>query len=527
MEKSRQEWKTRLWTRRAWSVWGLILALSLNLAGIARAALPAAMIPDALIEPGAGPGRKIIVVEKSTQQLYVYEFKMGRYYLHKNYDCSTGENIGDKKVQGDKRTPEGTYLFVKKALEHELAPIYGVLAFPMDYPNFWDQREGKNGMGIWMHGTNKILAPRDSNGCIALDNVDIIELEPLVSLYDTPIIIYDKIRYKTGEAMNREAARVKAFIESWRKAWVKKDAKAYQEKYALDFVSDDGKNYTGWLEHKKRLNEVYKNIRVDLGRLRIYRHRPDILVALFDQYYQGDSFVSDGEKRLFIRESRDGLKIAAESWAPFPPKVSPPLLSAEVKQRIRSQKRTPHSAFAKIAVAAPPGPAVTASAAPAPVAVKQTASAAPAPVAVKQTASAAPAPVAAKKSATKSAANIQPGEKGVVERALDDWLRDWGRKDIDGYVAHYHPDFTFNNMDLTGFREYKKQLAQKYKEVTIKVENLKIKVDGRSAFVSFIQNYRSDQYRDYGLKTLLLKKEKEKWLIFEESWQDISGGGKP
>ena len=482
-------------------VWGFIIALilSLALAEYATAAKPETMIPDALIEPGAGPDRRMIVVEKSSQRLFVYEFKMGRYYLLATYNCSTGENKGDKKVEGDKKTPEGVYMFVKKSLEHELAPIYGVLAYPMDYPNFWDRYEGKNGMGIWMHGTNKSLAPRDSNGCIALENISLVDLEPLISLYDTPIIVYDVIRYKPVEAVNREAARVRAFIESWRKAWENKDFETYKSKYALDFHGDDGRDYTAWMDHKKRLNEIYKRIRVDLERLRIYRHRPDILLVIFDQYYQGDSFSSDGEKRLYIRENQDGFKIAAEIWNSFPPKVPARFLSAEVKERILGEGKEP---AAPVVVAAAP---------------KKTPAVKPA---------AAPATVAAR-NAKQNIDELIDEETQNVEKVVADWLRDWGAMDVDGYVAHYHPDFKFNDMDLESFRDYKKKLAKKYNKISIKVENLKVRVDGGKAFVTFLQKYQSDQYRDYGLKTLLLKKEKDNWLICQESWQDMSGGGKP
>lgn len=469
-------------------IWCLILGLLLPAfvvpvlaAKETEAAKPVQQIPAALIEPGPGADRYIVVVEKSTQSLFLYEFKKGQYYLRRTYPCSTGENVGDKRKEGDKRTPEGVYIFNKKSLESELAPIYGVLAYPMDYPNFWDLREGRDGNGIWMHGTNRKLVPRDSNGCVALQNVDIMELEQFVRLYNTPIVIYDRIEYKDLDQINRDAARVKAFVLAWRDAWVKKDFKAYQAKYARDFISDDGKDYRAWMDHKIRLNQIYSSIKVDFDDLRIFRHR-DAIVVVFDQYYRGgSSFTSDGAKRLYLREKPEGYEIVAEVWSPFPSRPPERLLSAEVRRRVLAEARK-----AETVVAAAP-------------------EAKPVP--------ARPAPVKA--------------DADVIRGILDTWLSAWTRKDIARYISLYHPDFRFKDMDRNEYRDYKARLAEKYKSISIGAEKTDIKVDGRQARVTFVQKYHADQYQDYGLKTLVLVKDGEDWRIREEFWQDMRAGAKP
>jgi len=434
---------------------------------------PQERVPDALIEPGPGKDRFIIVVEKATQKLFLYEFKIGQYFLRRTYDCTTGENNGDKLAEGDRRTPEGFYIFNNKHLESELAPIYGILAYPMDYPNFWDRFQGKAGKGIWMHGTNRLLAPRDSNGCVALNNIDILNLETLVRLYETPIIIYDKVRYRDVREINLEAARIKAFVEEWRQAWVRKNFRQYISMYSRDFVSNDGKNYQAWKEHKSRLNELYSKIEINLDDLRIFRHK-DKMMVLFDQYYRGDGFVSDGMKRLYLTEEKGGYKIAAEVWHPFPPKPSPKELPLEVRNRVLAEARL-------AAKATPP--------------------------------ESKPAPVTP--------------DKETVRRIVQGWLAAWQKKDMAGYLKHYHPEFSYNGMDLAAYREYKTDLADKYKKIAIKAEKMEIKVNGSQALVTFLQDYRSDQYRDRGLKTLVLVKHNQEWRIKEESWQDIKAGAKP
>ena len=54
--------------------------------------------------------------------------------------------------------------------------FYGTAAFPISYPNEWDRRQGRNGFGIWLHGTPSDTysrPPRASDGCVVLTNQDI------------------------------------------------------------------------------------------------------------------------------------------------------------------------------------------------------------------------------------------------------------------------------------------------------------------------------------------------------------------
>ena len=311
---------------------------------------PLSIVPDALVDPGEGPDRYVVVVEKASQKLFFYQYRSGNLYLVRSFDCTTGENIGDKMVEGDKKTPEGFYIFNKKSLESELASIYGVLAYPMDYPNFWDIHNGKKGGGIWLHGTDRPRVPRDTNGCVALENIDLIELESFIRLYDTPIVIYDEIQEADARDLKALAAKVKDFIEKWRQAWAGKDFDAYESCYAEDFISNDGKDYRGWMDHKKRLLKKYARIKVALDDLRIFRHQ-GMIVASFNQDYRGGSnFVSIGYKRLFIRENKDGsFKIVAEVWHPLPPKEPEKFLSAQVKQRVVEDARMAAAEKARLA----------------------------------------------------------------------------------------------------------------------------------------------------------------------------------
>lgn len=297
-------------------------------------------LPDAIINPGPVPGH-ILVVDKSEQLIYLYKHDgQGAVSLEKIMSCSTGKRQGDKMVEGDKKTPEGFYVFVEKKLPREMSPIFGILAYPTDYPNFWDKHLGRGGYGIWMHGIDKPLKDYDSNGCVELENYDIAPMEDLIQLYDTPIIIYEIINKAPVEQLDEEGRKVVAFVESWGRAWIGKDYEAYQAHYDPDFVNSDGQSFAEWMNHKKEVGRQTDDIKLGAKDLRIFRHR-DVLVAIFQQDYQaGEGFASSGLKRLYLKQENGGYKIVAEEYQPLPDKTTTKWLTAGQKRKVMAEAKT-------------------------------------------------------------------------------------------------------------------------------------------------------------------------------------------
>lgn len=105
----------------------------------------------------------IILVDKSEHRLYLLKYADAQPRIAEVYDCKTGKNTGDKQERGDHRTPEGVYFFVEKYSRPQIvsqvgkdnAYQYGETAFVTDFPNQIDQVKGKNGGGIWLHGTDE------------------------------------------------------------------------------------------------------------------------------------------------------------------------------------------------------------------------------------------------------------------------------------------------------------------------------------------------------------------------------------
>jgi len=137
----------------------------------------------------------LILIEKNLQRLRVLEFGKELKVIAE-YPCATGEKIGIKEIRGDSKTPEGIY-FITQIFRDNNITLFGDRAFHLDYPNFFDREAGRNGDGIFIHGTNKVLQPYSTNGCITLAANDLNELEQYIRQVSTPVVIVPELESTT------------------------------------------------------------------------------------------------------------------------------------------------------------------------------------------------------------------------------------------------------------------------------------------------------------------------------------------
>lgn len=272
-------------------------------------------VPSYLI----GFGGHAILVEKSTQKLYLYDKD---YKLIKTFQITTGQNQGDKRGEGDRKTPEGIYFFTKVKEQKELLPKYGVMALPINYPNFIDTIQHKKGNGIWLHATDdpsRPLKPFDSKGCVVAANEDIVELADYIKLQATPMVVVDKIEYDTAENITNTRREVFRLIEKWQTSWQKKDIESYMRAYSKGFRAN-GMDFQRWKKYKESLNRQYNKIQVSLSDIKILRHYDHVVVA-FVQHYKNNQLDSVGIKRLYLAYEENAWKIIGEEWTPMPAQV--------------------------------------------------------------------------------------------------------------------------------------------------------------------------------------------------------------
>lgn len=266
------------------------------------------MIPACLISWNNGPDY-VVLVDKSRQKVFVYN-KKDIFNPYKVFNCSTGKNKGPKREENDVKTPEGIYFFTKSVDDRYLTPVYGSHALPIDYPNIIDGIKGRGGYGIWFHGTDRVLKPYDSNGCIAMENGDIKELAKLITLFETPIVIESSIEMVPENQVKSLVRELTGILEKWRISWGKKDINKYMSFYSENFTSE-GKNRIEWKEYRSELAKKDEIIDFEINNLSLFRHG-GVIVASFDQKHKFNSSENYNRKRLYLTKESNQWKISGE-----------------------------------------------------------------------------------------------------------------------------------------------------------------------------------------------------------------------
>jgi murein L,D-transpeptidase YafK len=257
-----------------------------------------------------------IVVDSRRSRLYVFANAGGRAKLVADYYVTLGKKGVDKTREGDQKTPLGVYTVIANLPRSKLTDFYGSGAFPINYPNEWDKRQGRNGHGIWLHGVPSSMysrPPRASDGCIVLSNQDLNAVSHQLQIGLTPVIIADQIEWVDAVALDRDRASLGAAMEQWRADWQSRDTEKYLSHYSQRFESG-AQNLRAWGEHKRKVNAGKAWIKVGLSHVSMLRYprERDVVVVTFDQDYRSDGLANVMRKRQYWVKEGDRWKILYE-----------------------------------------------------------------------------------------------------------------------------------------------------------------------------------------------------------------------
>jgi murein L,D-transpeptidase YafK len=270
------------------------------------------MIPDQMSTLDKST-RHAVLVDLTASRFYVFENQAGVPVLVKDHYTSMGKKGARKYKRGDQRTPVGVYHITEYLPEPVLADRYGVGAFPINYPNDWDRKMGKTGGGIWLHGTSFATysrPPKASDGCVTLSNENFSEIRPLLDIKKTPVVITSHpVTWLSKESWQARQDEMTVLIEQWRQHWESNNTDLYLSHYSKDFKGS-GKDYKGWVAHKRRVNGRKKYINVNLLDLYLTTYPGDeamMLRVTFKQDYKSDNFSSQSRKQQYWRLEEDGV----------------------------------------------------------------------------------------------------------------------------------------------------------------------------------------------------------------------------
>ncbi|MEX0959878.1 MAG: tetratricopeptide repeat protein [Burkholderiales bacterium] len=143
----------------------------------------------------------------------------------------------------------------------------------------------------------------------------------------------------------------------------------------------------------------------------------------------------------------------------------------------------------------------------------------PAPVAAP---AAAPVAAPAAKPAAPEPAPVaeRPADRSAdVLAAVDNWARAWSRQDVNAYLASYAPDFQTprgENREAWANLRRERVSAPEWIEVTVASPDVSFESDDRATVV-FRQTYKSNILTSTDVKTLIMSRVNNRWLIRRET----------
>ncbi len=152
-----------------------------------------ALLLPGMMQAGQFPVADFVVIEKGARKLHLLQDGE----IFRTFRIALGMMpVGDKKQEGDFKTPEGRYLLDARNPNSEF-----FLSIHISYPNAQDRREAAQlgvppGGAIMIHGQPNVPTRSEAyyrtqdwtNGCVAVSNSDMIDIW-LMTGEDTPIEI--------------------------------------------------------------------------------------------------------------------------------------------------------------------------------------------------------------------------------------------------------------------------------------------------------------------------------------------------
>lgn len=181
----------------------------------------------------------VFIAETTTARFHRFENAGGNAVSHGGDTyMSIGENGDNKQRSGDLKTPLGIYFVTEQLDTSRMHEKYGYTAFTLDYPNALDRRMDRTGDGIWVHGVYRRGGRRpflDTDGCIALPNEALAELEQQFVPNQTPVLISRTVRWLLPGQVEDLRQELDEAVRLWADSRRRGDLHTFLSLYDEDF----------------------------------------------------------------------------------------------------------------------------------------------------------------------------------------------------------------------------------------------------------------------------------------------------
>ena len=480
----------------------------LPVSGVAAPADPATAPWQAVVSDYDNAPSFLIAVDKQAQELRAFE-RQSPMRVFAKYPITSGKATGDKLREGDHKTPEGVYFVTRHITSGLNFTLYGKEAYPVNYPNPVDRLRKKTGGGIWLHGKGIPLTPRDTRGCVAMNNEDIASLGKKINI-GQPVAFASTLSEQTGPGAERAADidKLDALVLDWAKAWSERSTRLFDFYDADSYTLSGSGNFKAFRAQKERLFKSLAWVRTTVSDVQILEG-PGYWVTWFNQDYKASNLSTSGTRRLYWqKDARGEFHIVGMEW--LPGLQSPVLLASRGK--------------AELPPAALPEPVVVAVAdkpKAAPVAPVEREKPRPEPQTVA-TLEKKPLP-GATRDVVKSVPVLEKGDsKDEALLILEQWRSSWESGIVENYARFYAPDAKQGGRGLKQFLAQKRHSWAKVKPSSVVIEDI-VLTDLKNGYrVRFLQTYTNTVgYSDKGIKTLIMERRDGILRIVREDWTPV------
>ena len=268
------------------------------------------LVPASLLD--MGKHTYVLVADMQASRLYLYENQNNIPVLVRDYYLTVGSEGYGKEIEGDNKTPIGVYSIYKFIDPKTLPDLYGVGAFPVNYPNRYDRSLKRTGYGIWLHGTPSntyARAPWASEGCFVLSNEDLDDIQPFLNINKRPpVILSDRINWISLEQRQKERTRYLKIFQQWQNDWESLNTNAYFEHYSQEIFNFGKEDFNAWAKRKRQVNNGKTFIQVDLeiDRLFLYPGTTDMFVVYYQQRYLSNNYAEQTNKQQYWQRDQLG-----------------------------------------------------------------------------------------------------------------------------------------------------------------------------------------------------------------------------
>jgi murein L,D-transpeptidase YafK len=256
-----------------------------------------------------------LLIDTSRSRLFVYANDLGRPRYVTDFYISLGKNGIDKSREGDQKTPIGVYTLL--ALKDKLPDFYGPGAYPLTYPNDWDKINGRNGHGIWLHGTPSetyARPPWATDGCVVLTNEDLARLTKYVDVTRTPVVIGQSVEWRDPRQWEAEREGFLAAFGRWKADWESLDAQRYIANYSPNFRTEK-RDFAAWSARKRHVTAGKTWIKVGVNDMSVFAYpgSKDLMMITFEQDYRSNNLSNRTLKRQFWAREGSRWRIVHEA----------------------------------------------------------------------------------------------------------------------------------------------------------------------------------------------------------------------